>query len=106
MLSDAPAHPKVCTTGAQGTATACAGRVAIAEGCRDTVQSVSIDTHIYEMFHVLIAQRLEEHQFFSLCNPDWLSFAGVTALLMKHPEGASQVPELEGRRRVASVPIL
>lgn len=68
--------------------------------------SVSIDTHVYEMLHVLVAQRLEGHQFFSLCNNDWLSFTGVTALLMKHPGRASQVPELQGRRGVASVTIL
>lgn len=70
------------------------------------MQSVSIDTHIYEMLHVPVAQRLEGHQFFSLCNSGWLSFTGVIALLMKDPERASQVPELEGRRGVASITVL
>lgn len=70
------------------------------------MQSVSIDTHIYEMLHVLVAQRLEGHQFFSLCNNVWLLFTGVTALLMKDPERTLQVPELEGRRGLASVTVL
>lgn len=42
MLLDPPTHPMACTAGAQGSGTASAGRVAVAEGCRDTVQSLTL----------------------------------------------------------------
>lgn len=37
MLSDPPTHPKAHTSKAQASATACAGRAAVAEGFRDTI---------------------------------------------------------------------